>query len=259
METKNYTLGRGEIHFSRFKPGTEIPAGFRYIGNTPEFSLSIESEDLDHFSSDRGIREKDDSVPLEVTRTGSLTTDNMSAENIALFLYGTTTILAQAAVPAADEIFEGILTGHSYQLGISATNPIGYVGVDGATLTVTDGGATTYTVTDDYTVDEDLGTVTVVEGGAIADGDDITVNYAVKASSRNRTISGSTAIEGAMRYVAYNPKGKNQNFYLPKVKITPNGDFDLKSDEWQQLPLALEALKPTTGEAIYVDGEPAYV
>ena len=35
MATKNYTLGRGKVHFSRFKTGTQVPAGFFYIGNTP--------------------------------------------------------------------------------------------------------------------------------------------------------------------------------------------------------------------------------
>jgi hypothetical protein len=31
----NQTLGRGKVNFSLFKPGTQTPAGFRYIGNTP--------------------------------------------------------------------------------------------------------------------------------------------------------------------------------------------------------------------------------
>ena len=46
MDNKNYTLGRGKVYFSRFKAGTQIPAGFFYIGNTPEFNLTIESEVL---------------------------------------------------------------------------------------------------------------------------------------------------------------------------------------------------------------------
>lgn len=58
--TPNYTLGRGKVYFARFTSG-QVPGPFRYIGNTPEFNLTIELETLDHFSSDEGIREKDDS------------------------------------------------------------------------------------------------------------------------------------------------------------------------------------------------------
>ena len=99
MANNNYTLGRGKVNLARFKDGTQEPDGFRYIGNTPEFNLSIELEELDHFSSDEGIREKDDSVPLEVNRTGSMITDNVSPENVALFFFGSYDKVTQAAVP----------------------------------------------------------------------------------------------------------------------------------------------------------------
>ena len=67
-----YVLGRGEIDFSRFRTGGQDPEGFRYIGNTPEFNLTIESENLDHFNSDRGVNEKDASIVLTTNRSGSL-------------------------------------------------------------------------------------------------------------------------------------------------------------------------------------------
>src|SRR5690606_24730438 len=97
MDMKNYTLGRGKLYFARFLAGTQIPDGFAYFGNTPEFNLTIESEVLDHFSSDEGIREKDDSIPLQVNRTGSLITDNIAVRNIALFYFGDDSIVTQIA------------------------------------------------------------------------------------------------------------------------------------------------------------------
>lgn len=252
----NYTLGRGKVHFARFLPGTTTPDGFFYIGNTPEFSLTIESETLDHYSSDEGIREKDDSVPLEVNRTGSLTTDNINPRNVSLFFFGSETALTQAVVASSTEVLTGIKAGHSYKLGSTAVNPTGYMGIDTVGFSVAQG-VTPLVVDVDYTMDYENGIITFVEGSLIAvDAVDIDVTYAVAGSTRERVISGSEPVEGAMMYVTKNPKGTDAVFYMPYVKITPNGDYALKGDEWQQIPLALEILKPTTGEAIYRDGTP---
>lgn len=257
---QNYTLGRGKVHFSRYKTGTTIPEGFFYIGNTPEFSLSIESETLDHYSSDEGIREKDDSVPLEVNRTGSLTTDNIDPKNVGLFFFGEDSTVTQAIVASDTEILTGIKAGHSYKLGITPTNPTGYFGTDpsGFAVAVSPGGTSLVEDTD-YTIDHDNGLITFLEDSLLAvDDEDIDVTYAVLGSSRSRVISGSEPVEGAMMYITKNPKGADVTFYLPYVKITPNGDYALKGDEWQQIPLSLEVLKPTGSEAIYRDGVPAY-
>ena len=253
-----YTLGRGKVYFARFKPGGQVPDGFFYIGNTPEFSLTIESETLDHFSSDEGIREKDDSVPLEVTRSGSLTTDNIDPKNVALFFFGEDSTVTQAVVAAAPFLIEDIKAGHTYKLGASPSNPAGHFGINTTGLTVVQG-VTPLVVDVDYTIDLDAGMINFLEGSAIAvDGVDITVTYAVRGSSRSRVISGSEPVEGAMIYRTKNPKGPDTVFTLPYVKITPNGDYALKGDEWQTIPLTLEVLKPTVGEAILRDGMPVY-
>lgn len=258
----NYTLGRGKVHFSRFKTGTTIPAGFFYIGNTPEFSLNIESQTLDHYSSDEGIREKDDSVPLEVNRSGSMTTDNIDPKNVALFFFGDDSVVTQTVVASGEEQLSDILAGHSYKLGVTALNPAGYFGINTtgfAVNTATAGGGTALVAGTDFDMDYDTGIITFLSGSTVAiDGADIFVTYAVRASTRDRVISGSEPVEGAMMYVTKNPKGTDCVYMMPYVKITPNGDYALKGDEWQQIPLALEILKPATGEAIYRDGLPAY-
>ncbi len=255
---QNYTLGRGKVHFARFKAGTQIPDGFFYIGNTPEFSLTIESETLDHFSSDEGIREKDASVPLEVNRSGSMPTDNIDPKNVALFFFGADSKVTQAVVAAAPFLIEDIKAGHSYKLGSTPSNPAGHFGINTTGLTVVQG-VTPLVSGTDYTIDLDGGIISFLEGSTIAvDGVDITVTYAIRASTRSRVISGSEPVEGAMIYRTRNPKGDDVVFFMPYVKITPNGDYALKGDEWQTIPLSLEILKPATGEAIYRDGTPVY-
>jgi hypothetical protein len=256
----NYTLGRGEVHFSRFLAGTQTPEGYRYLGNTPEFNMTIESDELEHFSSDEGIRELDDSVPLEVTRSGSLITDNIDPENVALFFFGDASTLTQAAVASAAETLTSILAGHSYPLGVSPSNPAGYMGVSPTGFTVeTNPGAVALVAGTDYEMDYDSGIITFLEGSAVAvDGEDIDVTYAVAASTRSRVISGSQPVEGALIFRSKNPKGADTVIKMPYVKLSPNGDYALKGDDWQQIPLSISILKPDVGEAIYRDGKPAY-
>ena len=79
---------------------------------------------------------------------------------------------------------------------------------------------------------------------------------AVEASTRDRVISRGQTVEGSLRYLANNPAGANIDYFMPWVKITPNGDFSLKGDEWQTVPFNIEILKKGDLEAIYVDGRP---
>ena len=132
MDMKNYTLGRGKFYFSRFLPNTQTPAGFIYFGNTPEFNLTIEAEMLDHFSSDEGVREKDDSIPLQINRTGTLTTDNIAVRNIALFYFGNDSVVTTAAAPGLTETITDVKLGYSYRLGQSPSNPTRYFGINPA-------------------------------------------------------------------------------------------------------------------------------
>jgi hypothetical protein len=377
-----YKLGRGKIYFSRFKPGTQVPAGYRYIGNSPELNLTIESENLDHFSSDEGIREKDDSVPLEVTRSGSMVTDNIVPENVAMFFFGERENVVTVGANGLIYDIENVVPGYSYKIGQTAVDAAGHFGLNpdnfnvfqtdavltAATGTVTFtgapanngsidiggqvyrlvtalndpfdvliGGSVTATAANlvaaingdagegsvygtgtqahpdvsaanaagvvtvtsqvegtagnavvltedatnttvsgsgtlaggtgvsyvegvDYTVDYDAGVLHLLETGAIVEGSDVSVDYGTRSSSRERVISGSSPVEGAMLYVEKNPKGRDFTYVLAWLKITPNGDYALKGDEWQSIPFNLEILKPANGgAAIQVNGKPAYV
>lgn len=253
MAKQNYTLGRGEIYFAKFATGTLVPDGERYFGNTPEFSLSVESETLDHFSSDRGIRELDSSVLLQTNRQGSFTTDSIHPENLALFFFGVSDTLTSAAATGVVENHT-MKKDYTYQLGTSAARPTGARKV---TNVVVKKGAAVLVAGTDYELDADLGRVKALDTSAAIDGlSVINVTYDITASTRDRIVSGSSAIEGALRYVAYNPDGANFDYYMPHVKISPRGDFQLKAQEWQIIPFSLSVLKRTDREAIYIDSRP---
>lgn len=263
----NYTLGRGELHFAQFKPETQNPGGERYIGNTPEWNATIESENLDHYDSDHGIRELDESIVLQTNRNASFITDNISPENIAYFFFGSVTALAVTAQTVDDEVIEGVIQGLTYQLGMTEANPVGarlldvYTpGVDPTpdvnVIVEPAGGGTAYVEGTDYDINLTTGRLTIIAGGGIASATDIQVSYKTLASTRDRIISGSKPIEGALRYISFNPVGKQFDWYMPYVKLAPNGDYALKGDEWQQIPFSVQILKKAGLEAIYVDGSP---
>lgn len=258
---QNYTIGRGEVFFARRSP-LGVLGGERYLGNTPEFNTNFDVENLDHYSSDRGIREKDASAVLQVNRTGSLITDSIDPRNVALFYFGSTEALTVAQSSVASEQIVGVEKGMFYQLGMTAANPTGargiiHPGTAGTAFSLSSGG-TPLVLGTDYTIAPALGRIELLETASVADGATLVASYTVQASTRTRIISGSNPIEGALRYIAHNPSGRDMDYYFPSVKLTPNGDYALKADEWQQIPFNVEILRATDREAVYVDGRPLF-
>lgn len=256
---KSYVLGRGKVFFDRFAANATIDAatvgeGERYLGNTPEFSTSSSSEDLDHFSSEGGIKVKDDSVQLSLDRTGAFTCDNIDKENLALYFLGLASTLTQASAAGVLQTFV-VKKDRFYQLGQSAALPQGQRNV---TVTAVGSGAgftTPHTVLTDFQVDEGLGRVYIPATSTIPDDTLIQVTYSVAAVTMERIISKSDSIYGAIHFVADNPKGKNRDYLLPYVKLSPDGDYNLKGDDWQQMGFTMEILKKASNiESMYVTG-----
>lgn len=254
MAIGNQTLGRGKVYFSLFKSGSYTPAGFRYIGNTPEFNLTVDNEKLDHFSSDGGIRVKDKSIILETTQTGTLIADDIQLENLALFFFGEYDTLAQSSASGLTETITDVELGKMYQIGVTDARPTGYRKL---TTPVVKVGVSTKVLDTDYTLDTDTGLLTIIDGGSIVAGDDVIVEFGVAAATRTQVISGTDQVEGAILYVSANPEGDKMDYLFPYVRLGPNGDFALKSDEWMQLPLTVEILQAPNRAAIYIDGRPA--
>ena len=239
----NYTLGRGKLYFVR--EGEANQAGTRYLGNSPEVNVNVEVEDLDHFNSDMGIRTKDDTITLEVTRSGTFTLDDINMENMALFFLGTTDLVTTVEAANQTDTWDDVEEGLYYQLGTSAGSPQGAMLVSSVVVSDDAVPTTTYTEGIDYTVDLETGVVYVVPGGNI--GTDMHVDYTLEGQTQIRTVEADTSIVGKLVFRQHNPKGRNHRYTFPRCKISPNGDLALKGDEWQQQTFSLEALDPTDG------------
>ena len=267
-ETQKYTLGRGEVFFNKFKPGTNIGEGERYLGNTPEYSLTNDVETLDHFNSDRGLREKDESVLLEISSSGSMTCDNISGDNVALFFLGNLLTKSSTSVLAQKEVFTAWKRGHTLQLGTTDTTPTGVRKVSnvkvgkaasGATINLTGDigaipGVTIIDAAGNYEVDTELGRLYLEPTSAEVNGDiKLVVQFDVAAQSRQMVVSSNDVVQGSLRFVAHNAKGENKDYFFPKVTLSPDGDYNLKGDDWQSMGFSFEALKLPGRERVYID------
>jgi hypothetical protein len=254
----NYTVGRGETHLARFAPGTQNPLGFRYIGNNPAFGFTVTTQDLDHYGMDHGVGEMDFTVPVQTNRAGTFSTDNVSNDNLAMTFLGTSLIASATAATGLTETLPDVIAGLTYQLGMATATPYGRRSL--ANLVVKVGGTTKMPGTD-YVADLKRGEIYIVPasaGGTIVSGtDDLAVTYDQLASSVAQVISGSTPFEGAVKFVADNTWGTNNDFFMPWVRITPNGEFALKAENaLQVLSFNMKILKKPGAAAFYINGQP---
>lgn len=339
----NYVVGRGRLFFGQFRTGTRASRGQRYLGNTPELSLSQSEDTLDHYSSEGGIRVKDASVTLQNDSSGSFQCDDISPENLALWFLGEVlarvetgstmasgTVTFSTAAPAeGDSVTIGgveitfsdtpgpntisplpstigaaatalaaEINSLSAILGVTATAAAGVVtvratvpGTDGNAITLVESGTNIAvsgatlasganleeTITQvelgryyqlgktlgtpqgvrnigsvsiagvadtSYTVDAATGRILLhSDADDIVVGGSLTVSYGVMPQTETVVIAKGTSIEGELFYKADNPAGKNDDYYWPYVRLTPDGDFSLKGDEWQTVTFNFEILK----------------
>lgn len=253
---KNYTLGAGKLYFDRLDTDGNSTGEF-YIGNTPSLTGSADEERQEHYSSDEKEKAKDMSVVTRSDNTVSFTTDDIQPENLAMLWKGSVDVLAQAAVASVVENIT-VNRGRWYQLGSSPANPTGHRKV---TLTsLTDDESTPVAVPGgnggaNFELDLDLGRLFIKEDAPdVADGDILICTYAVAASSRTVIISKGETIRGSLRYIADNTEGENRDDYWPLVDISPDGDYEFKGDDWNEMSFTCEVLKKEGYEKHYTDG-----
>lgn len=93
----NYVLGRGVVYFDRRDPDTGLLTGERDLGNAPAFSLTLDLETLEHFSSRAGLRAKDKEVTLQITPSVSFQLDEVNVENVKLIYLAESSTVNQPA------------------------------------------------------------------------------------------------------------------------------------------------------------------
>lgn len=133
------------------------------------------------------------------------------------------------------ENFVDVQTGVWYQLGVDTSTPQGIRNVGSFAVTgLTDA---------DFTVEAANGRFMLHDDGAATAGATIETTYGIVASTETVVIAKGESIEGELAFTADNPAGKNDDYYWPMVRLTPDGDLSLKGDDWMTTTFNFEILK----------------
>ncbi len=251
MNTRDYTIGRGQLFFNKFITGTTTPTGERYLGNSPTLTVTSTYQDLPHYTSDFLVREMDDNFTLQTDRGGTFSIDNASIENLGL-MFGSDPVAETAtSATAQTETFTDVKLGYWYPLGVTTATPDGAGAVTSVVVT---SGATPVVEEDNYTVDLDTGRIHILfDALDIVEGDDLTVTYNITGSDSLLVIEEGEQVEGSLRFISANPKGTNKNYYWPYVRIQPTGDFAIKGEQWQVMSFNFAVLTPKDGrKRVYI-------
>lgn len=246
--TNDYNLGRGKVYFATLDANNK-PTAYRDLGNAPEFSISIETETLEHQSSRQGLKVTDKEVLVSQKVSLSLTLDEINFDNLAALLSGETDTytnsLGSTAVtdilitPAVAD--GGLVQGRWYDIIDSSGNRV-YDIAEAADVSVEDSSAGAASLTTDYLLDLKMGRIFVVTGSTVLTaGEEMNVTVATDAAVADTVDEvkalTQTSVLGALKFVAENPAANDQQteYQFHKVSLKAEGDFALIGDEFSTM------------------------
>lgn len=158
MSTETYYYGQGRIFLAERDASTGVPGAYRWVGDVSAFSIKLAVEKVEHKESYSGQRALVRSFPIGKSATIDMTLHQVDTDNLSLTLNGTTTTTAGGTATN-----EALPTGMANGQSASLANP----GVSSVVITdSTSGTPLTLTAGTDYTVDEGVGRVTILNIGS---------------------------------------------------------------------------------------------
>lgn len=258
-ETSSYILGRGKMYFSEIlKDGT--PAGWRFVGNCPEVTATLESENYEHFRSTSGLKVKDLDIIISQSINWSTSLENMSPENMAVFFsadkdtsyanpaiagFSNTTLVAAGSMQHETTTQEGLW----YQLVNANDEPaFGITTANALALTSSTPATVALTKDTDYILDAATGRVyflsTAKTQAIVTNKEGVIATATADASAGVVTKYGSGSkgeTNVAIKFELINAQTDAVEivFEIHKAGVTANGDVGLISDEVAPLPLTI--------------------
>lgn len=224
-----HTLGRGKLLVRKDDEDSYLD-----LGNIISFNITVETEQLDHFSSRSGIKKIDKNTITQQTVKGALETDTPRNENLLLFFMGETIDSVNQA--------GGTYTDEPFTVVFNRWTSLGKKNLP-ATVTVKNAaGTVTYVEDTDYKLDRKAGFIAPVEGGAMTNGQIIEVTVIYPAVTVNKIVGARG--KNQKRHVWF--VGDPAEGVIQEVRgfanIVPSGDLGAIGDEWQKFSLELKFL-----------------
>ncbi len=256
-QTSDLVLGRGALYFAALDATTKRPLGLRHLGNCTGFTLTVDSETLEHMSSRSGVRSVDRELVLSQKVSVGITLDELNFQNLALHLSGTAS--KDQTNPARTTVTQLQLQAAAYKgFSYQATNSSGAALFDlDGTLVVKSGGANygaaslLYAGTD-YVVDTKWGTIFIPSTSTHVDGAKLWIDYTTAGTERvfdKVDMLTQETISGFLRYVMINAANSDKQmvFDLHSVNLKADGDLSLIGDEFASMTLKGSAERNEVG------------
>lgn len=245
--TGDYFSGKGRLYF-RLTGSTRVEE----LGDTDDFSISLENERLERFSNQYGTRTKTDSRLLQQSATVSFTLLQNTARNMAI-VFGAEKAFKTQAVVTGTYVHNNVAAGDLVDLGALDVSMISILGGNSATAEYTTG----Y-----YELDSRSGLLKITSippTGASFTGIDVKFLKGSITGSAGRLevgLGSSPDLEGTLIFVGLDTDNNPvEKITLHKVKLSPNGDINFISDEYRSLPIQGDVTADTSQSAGFYLGK----
>jgi hypothetical protein len=233
---ENVKLGKGSLFLAPLNADGSH-RGFERVGNVSSMSLNSETQQAEIFSSTQAA------APLlkrNTTRTAyglSATCNEFTIENLRKWLQGETASKVQAALAAQTFTQENVRAGALVDTGKRRLTAV----------TLFRDGTIELVENVDYIASHEFGAYQLIkpaDGGAVIDGDDVTVQFDQPALTITQVrIAKQAAPECALLFLSddANTDGAAHHDRLEcwKVSLAPEGELNLISDEYGSFQLTM--------------------
>jgi len=248
--TRDYVLGRGIVRLASLtSAGLPDADGFRDLGNSPEFSITVSVEDVRHQSSRTQLKFTDKRVTVSQEVGVSFILDELNYQNLASYFSGGTETFTNKHDTAwvgheTAIVASALKIGNWYQLKDDTGARVYDLGAAGCVYSFEKdpAGSPAVLATDDYEIDEAMGLVRFLSTGTntLADADvigfEIGTGATVGQDLDQVNALTEADVSGALLFVQTNAsdEGNKSEYLFHKVSLSSDGDLPLIGDEIQQ-------------------------
>jgi hypothetical protein len=236
---QNLKLGRGSLLLAPYTGGV-ADAGYIFMGNIPSLEFSWELETREKKSATQSASPLIASATIRQDLSLVAQCDEHIKENMKKFFFGTEATADQTLSTTGSYPITDVLVGRVYDVGSRQITNV--VAKKGSTVLVNG---------TDYTLYGTSGQIIFLDTATVSDGDDLTVEFDRPVVTVDRISLGRVSEQLAkIMFIADDANSSGiaaqDRFMIPKVQVTPDGAYQLISDDYTSFSLRFRALSDST-------------